>query len=264
MNFNYKKYRTHILEHLANYKRNVLKVNKNGLDTRFKKEYPHILPKNKEYLNIIHSKYGMDLWDLIKTYRIKLHKEFHHLNSSQALCFNLLYPIMKENMFDLLLGNKEEIIGWKFEFEPNKKERTNFDAFIQTNKNDYYFELKFTESEFGSKEINDKTILRYNEIYKEKMKKFNITAELFLNNYQIFRNLSYINTGIINFIIPKSRIDLNNKLCNVLKNYCNLELRTRINILYIEEIVKKAISVKKLNEYYKIFYEKYLIGATST
>jgi hypothetical protein len=265
MDFNYTKYRSDILEHLVKYKENVLNVNKNGIDTRFKKEYPHILPKNKEYLNIIHSTYGLELWSLIKTYKTKLHNEFHHLNSSQALCFNLFFPIIKENKFDLLLERKEEIIGWKFEFVPNRNEKTSFDAFIQTNKNNYYFEVKYTETEFGKKEIGEETILRYNKIYKDKMVLFNkITAEIFLNNYQIFRNLSYIDTGIINFVIPKTRIDLNEQLDNVLENYCNKNLRRSINILYIEDIVERALSIQKTKEYYKTFYNKYINGATST
>jgi len=265
MDFIYKKYRENILKHLADYKKNVLNIRENGIDTRFKKEYPYILPKNKEYLNIIHSTYGMDLWNLIKIYKIKLHKEFHHLNSSQALCFNLFFPIIKENKFELLFDRKEEIIEWKFEFEPDRKERTNFDVYIQTDKNKYYFEIKYTENEFAKKEINDETILRYNEIYKIKMNEFNnITAEIFLNDYQIFRNLSYINTGIINFVIPKERIDLFNQINNVIENHCNKNLRKNINILYIENIVEKALSIQKINEYYKSFYDKYISGATST
>jgi len=264
MDFSYTKYRFNILEHLAEYKKNVLNVNENGKDTRYKMEYPHILPKNKENLNII-STYRAELLDSIKTRGTKLHKEFHHLNSSQALCFNLFFPIVKENKFELVFDRKEEIVEWAFEFEPDKKERTNFDTYIQTDKNKYYFEVKYTENEFHKKEINEKTVLRYNEIYKAKMSKFNnITAEIFLNDYQIFRNLSYINNGIINFVIPKARIDLNNQLNNVIENYCNINLRKKINILYIEDIVEKALSVQKMKEYYKSFYEKYINGATST
>ena len=265
MDFNYTKYRTDILEHLIQYKNNVLNVKKNGIDTRLKKEYPHILPKEKEYLNIINSTYGMELWNLIKIYKIKLHNEFHHLNSSQALCFNLFYPIIKENKFDLFFDRKEDIIEWKFEFVPDKKERTNFDVYIRTDKDRYFFEIKYTENEFHKKEINDETIKRYNEIYKEIMNEFNnVTAEIFLNDYQIFRNLSYINIGIINFVIPKARMDLNNQINNVLENYCNINLRKRINIMYIENIVEKALSFQKINEYYKLFYNKYVSGATST
>ena len=259
MDFNYREYRLGILSHLSEYKNNVLKIKKNGMDTRYKKEYSHILPKGNEYRNIIHSEYGMELWDLIKKFKIKLHKEFHHLNSSQALCFNLFYPIIKENRFDLLLEKNENIIGWEFEFVPDKKEKTNFDVFIQTNENNYFFELKYTEDKFSSKKITETSLERFKNIYEIKMEKFNnVTSEIFLKNYQVFRNLSYIDNGIINFVIPKTRSDLNIELNEIIKKYCNNVLKQRINIIYIEDIVNKAISQKKLEEYYKLLSEKYV------
>jgi len=260
MDFNYKTFRDNILKSLSDYKINTLGIKKNGMDTHYKKEYPHILPKDKEIYNLIQSEYSLELWDLIKRYKIKLHKEFHHLNSSQALCFNLFYPIIKENRANLIIGENENIIGWNFEFVPDKLEKTNFDVFIQTDKNNYYFEIKYTEDKFSSKEINEASIKRYQEIYENKLKDFNgLTAEIFLENYQIFRNLSYIGNGIINFIFLKSRIDLDKKIKDIIELNCNKKLQKRIKIIYIEDIVNNALSVKELEEYFNIFSKKYIM-----
>jgi hypothetical protein len=259
MEYNYENFRDSVLNKLIDYKNNVLKIKKNGIYSRNKKEYPHILPKEKEIHNLIHSEYSIELWDLIKRFKIGLHKDFHHLNSSQALCFNLFYPVIKENKFKLLFDKNENITGWKFEFVPDKNENTNFDVFIQTDKNNYYFEIKYTEYQFDSKSKNEIYIKRYNDIYKEKLKIFNnLTIDSFFKNYQIFRNLCYLDNGIINFVFPKSRIDLDKKLNSIINKYCNDTLKKRINIIYIDDIIKKAIRNNELVDYYKLFSEKYM------
>ena len=260
MEYNYKENQDKILNHLSQYKKNVLKIKKNGIYSKNLKEYTHILPKDKEIHNLIVSDYFMDLWNIIKVYKINLHKYFHHLNSSQAMCFNLFYPIIKENLLEIIMKNtNDDIIGWKFEYEPDKIERTNFDVFIQTQKLGYYFELKFTEQNFGSKIMNERSIQRYNEVYKEKMQIFKkVTPEIFYKNYQIFRNLSYIDKGIINFVFPKTRIDLDMEINTILEKHCDKKYLEKINIVYIEDILERALLINKFKEHYKIFSEKYI------
>lgn len=258
MEFNYYAFKENVLKNLIDYKLNVLKIKENGIFSRNKKEYSHILPKNKEIYNLIVSKYRMELWDLIKRSKIKLHKDFHHLNSSQALCFNLFYPIIKEDKLNIINNINKNIIGWEFEYIPDQKEKTNFDLFIQTEEENYFFEIKYTEPEFGSKILDETINKKYNEIYKDKLIKFqNITKEIFYENYQIFRNLCYIDYGIINFIFPKSRIDLENKINIIINNHCDIKLKKRIKIIYIEDIVNNSILDKNLIEYYEEFSRKY-------
>ena len=68
------------------------------------KFYPHILPKEKKDLNIIEG-IRNDFWPYLNKTDIKLHQYFHHLNSSQALCFNLFFPLIKneENLLTYLI-----------------------------------------------------------------------------------------------------------------------------------------------------------------
>ncbi|MBS4042118.1 MAG: hypothetical protein KGZ81_16135 [Flavobacteriales bacterium] len=54
--------------------------------------YDHILPLDQKEKNIIEG-FRDDFWTYYKTTDIKLHQYFHHLNSSQALCFNLFFPL---------------------------------------------------------------------------------------------------------------------------------------------------------------------------
>jgi hypothetical protein len=54
--------------------------------------YDHILPLEEKEKNII-AAIRDDFWNYYKGTSIKLHQYFHHLNSSQALCFNLFFPL---------------------------------------------------------------------------------------------------------------------------------------------------------------------------
>lgn len=54
--------------------------------------YDHILPLEQKEKNIIEA-FRDDFWAYHKGTDIKLHQDFHHLNSSQALCFNLFFPL---------------------------------------------------------------------------------------------------------------------------------------------------------------------------
>ena len=54
--------------------------------------YDHILPVDQKEKNIIEA-FRQDFWTYYKGSDIKLHQYFHHLNSSQALCFNLFFPL---------------------------------------------------------------------------------------------------------------------------------------------------------------------------
>lgn len=84
-------------EHLARYKVEAMRVTENGL---FRYEgrdlsMPHILPKCHHQMNIL-ERYRKRFWSSDYA-NINLHRFFHHLNSSQALCINLFYPLIAEN-----------------------------------------------------------------------------------------------------------------------------------------------------------------------
>ena len=55
------------------------------------KNYTHILPKDQYKLNIL-EEIREDFWIYFTKNDITLHTNFHHLNSSQAMCFNLFFP----------------------------------------------------------------------------------------------------------------------------------------------------------------------------
>src|SRR5271169_3418289 len=95
-----------ICDHLGTYKVQVLGVEKLGIFPYRGREVrkTHILPISgtgkRGQLNILPYR---DVRFFERDYsKIKYHQFFHHLNSSQALCLNLFYPLIEENRLGLL------------------------------------------------------------------------------------------------------------------------------------------------------------------
>lgn len=299
-------YQTNRKDHLADYKKTHL-TNEHGIWSGNGKPYKHILPEEFKELNIL-SSIRVDFWKYFKTTEVKLHKDFHHLNSSQALCFNLFYPLCQTNSLDLAfflfriieanppnqipldefkevfdikdqdLSNKlakelddeflknNKPLNWEFEKILDKTEGTNFDFYVELSENyRVLFELKYTESEFGIAKADEIHLAKYAEIYEPMLK--SIVKPDFLNsdevlaNYQIFRNLTYIDdkTTVV-FLFPKQNSSLQrteNFINRVLLN----DKRDKVRIVYLESIIyqiMKSNQLTHLRSVYEEFKRKYV------
>jgi hypothetical protein len=154
---------------------------------------------------------------------IKTHGMIHHLNSSQLLCLMFFGELVDkkgcgtQGLNDILdkLNICESASPFMCEFEYSDKmkcyidgkqelEGTRFDFHVKNRVQEVFFEIKFTESGFGSVKMNN----RYNqkvEFYYEKLKSNNNAVHIFKGdviptkeqirrNYQIIRNLSRIDS----------------------------------------------------------------------
>jgi hypothetical protein len=79
-------------QHLVNYKTSVLHVHESGFWGTPLRPHPHILPAEQRELNVV-TPIREAFWREQHRRVWKLHKYFHHLSSSQALAFNLLFPL---------------------------------------------------------------------------------------------------------------------------------------------------------------------------
>ena len=184
-----------IKAHMANYKIEALGVFKDGVWRG--NEYGHILPNDKQNL------LPMAEWPNDITH----HDGSAHLNSSQAMCVNFFSPLCADDEGkEILLKIICKVTGFKFlpnsqivccEFEknPNKTEKTSVDFYIKLdNEQEIFFEIKYSESEFGS--ANSKTT-DYSEQFEKTYKSMcnssvflkNISEDFFINHYQICRNI---------------------------------------------------------------------------
>jgi hypothetical protein len=236
-------------ERLALYKREVLNIHEDGIWRKNGRGYGHILPIDQYRLNVL-SAFRAQFWSWFAGQGIRLHIDFHHLNSSQALCFNLFFPLLAPDRQGLLaivktLGlSGSPVAGASFEFEPDRTEGTNFDFMIPLDTGcRIYFEVKYTEAGFGSAKHDDKHIRKFRDVYSSRMAgRFEAsfcTISGFLKNYQILRNLWHLNlasgdTAV--FLLPRA----NQKLFreeSIIRS-CLLEpFRSRVSIVYIEDFI---------------------------
>lgn len=263
-----------IKNHLSNYKLNTLNITECGT-WKNDKRYSHVLPEELKVKNLISISYKNEFESFYKEIEPKLHMYFSHLTSSQALCFNLFYPLCIENKLSVI--NKSISSEAKFEFEhveknsfeqtSKDKEKTNFDFYIEDNEHKYFFEIKYTEQAFGSEsdvKNNDKHDQKYKKYYMQQVKKIaniGISEKEFFDNYQIWRNICHADIGNLYFVFLNSRNSLKEEV-EMVKSKCKHTYKDKIRILYIEDIVKNALKIKdeRINSHYKEFYEKYLKG----
>lgn len=274
------KYDKLIKSKLSSYKSVHLGIEQDGIWKRNKKAYPHILPENLYMLNILES-FRDEFWEYFDSKHsgsIRLHQDFHHLNSSQALCFNLFFPFIHDDFrFFHILQNIlgipiEKMIDIGFEIILRHDEGTNFDFYIQYESSaQIFFELKYTENDFGSAKANKGHIKKYNNVYKDLLKtviKDHFKEQSnFLKHYQIIRNLIYIgfnkNNSVI-FIFPKRNDDLI-KSKHVILDAATDGYKYGIRIIYLEELVDSIVDNlikkehQKLRRHFSLFKEKYLL-----
>ena len=127
-------YADKVKAHLSDYRRTQLGVCKVGTWSGNGKQYPHILPKKLRFLNLIES-YREGLRAYLEDSGIQLDQGFHHLNSSQAACLNLFWPILNYGGPDLALEalgiGPEEVSTWEFEKVIEMGEHTHFDLYLE-------------------------------------------------------------------------------------------------------------------------------------
>jgi len=188
---------------LANYKRRALQVIEDGIWVSNGRSYPHILPAALADLNLC-GPLRDDMLALIGQHPSwKRHRDFHHLNSSQAMCWNLLMPsrVVPGGLQALTaaLDLPSPLESMDFESVPDEQELTNFDCLLGLQGGGrVYLEAKLTEREFGAAAPNDKREQKRTGIYiprlQGKVPDEMLEADVFFDHYQLLRNLSYLNT----------------------------------------------------------------------
>lgn len=258
----YDAWKQKIWEHLGDYKKNVLKISKNGIYSKNKKEYAHILPMsdgNKNYFCASFEKLGF-----------KKHQDWYHLNSSQTLCVNFFAKLKNDDLSRLLsewLNKEVSVKRSVFEHVPQKNS-TNFDFLVEdTQNNNYFFEIKYTENGITKKCAASNPDEAYKEYYKEDCESNpmfkKVTKDTFLyNHYQAYRNMvKGKGEDYSIFITMESNERTYNELQSAIKDLQTSDTRNII-VLYWEKLVDEVIDLFKDNEelvsYYKEFKKKYI------
>lgn len=208
--------------------------------------------------------------------KIKRHIYFHHMNSSQAMCFNFFYPLFAEKKLELItnfLGYTNETIDYtstcfekESEVEGNERRSTNFDFYFKTlSGKKIYLEIKYTENEFGKVQPDEDHKEKYTNIYSHHLDsvadKYK-SQQKFLENYQIMRNIININkNSYVVFIYPAANEKIKYQ-AELAKREMLLEtFKEHLKLVEWEQLFETArnqITKPELMSQFEEFGEKYL------
>ncbi len=268
-----KTYQQKLQAQLAQYKVQRLGVLENGTFSYRGQPrlYAHILPKRLAWLNVPEP-FRREIREHVTREHIKLHKYFHHLNSSQAFTFALFIPYLMEapKVLGAALG-APSIDKWQIERIIDSKEETNVDAWWRSSSGDEtYCEVKLTETSFGAAEDDSRHRRKLRDIYGPVLKKYVdsqlLEPELFFRYYQIFRNIWLAarpgrEADRVVFLLPGANRKSNAQLRDVLKHVAP-QLRHRVDVVHIEAVLA-ALTMKPgepdLRWYRDLLTEKYLL-----
>ena len=274
-------YQEKVKLHLGeSYKNKYLNEDKKGVWKRKGKEYffSHILPKDSWKLNLL-PLYREYLLDYIDKNKIKLHLYFHHLNSSQAMCLNFFYPLIKEMELDVVLkaiGIENDSIDYKsccFEKKSEVEKRmqkkyrpTCFDFYIETKKGKkIYFEIKYTEQNFGKAKPDDIHKGKFDDVYKKNLNSIDEKYQdrcKFLENYQILRNVICVSKdSYVVFLYPNNNTTIERQANHAKSDIVKEHLKNNVINLTWEKLLcvtEENIKNENVEKQIDDFREKYI------
>ncbi len=214
------------------------------------REYGHILPRHQRGLNIVEP-LRAEFWRVQVARPWKLHRFFHHLTSSQALAFNLFFPLypelpssfaMTRRLLGIPLGGPAAL---DFEVELPGGDGTNIDVMI-TDAADRrtVIEVKLTEAAFGRASHDDrhleKLAAKYAPLLRGRLLDSVLDPRPFFRDYQLYRNLAQLRPGAddrVLLLLPRAR----SRLWQFASNWCERPelgtFRGTISLVAIEDLL---------------------------
>lgn len=247
-------YRERLLAHLVEYKHSTLGIHQPGVFNYRGKDVlrDHILPIEHADLNLLPLARELEPSFMSRNLHVSRHRNFHHLNSSQAFAFNLFLPFFdqSEDGATVLLrafGQTGSLTDWELEAVLRVDEGTNIDAlWVTDDGTSTICEVKLSESEFGRASDDDRHRSKLETVYKpvliNHVDKQLLQARAFFEVYQVLRNvwnLVQLDKGRLVFLLPRENEVLWGILTQVLERVV-LDTRRRIMIVAIEDVVKKV------------------------
>ena len=265
-----------VKSHLAEYRLNRLGLEQVG--TYKGKSYDHILPKDLLWLNLIET-VRAEVCQCIQEAGLRLDKYFHHLNSSQAACINLFWPLLNCANSGLLVESlgigPGKVTHWEFEKVIDWKEKTHFDLYLELNSGAKTFiEFKYTEEELGRAKDDVQHRQKLKEIYGPALRDFvnpqYLKKKKFSANYQLLRNLIYINPergDKVVFLVPHANEKIVGKLHMAIESaILDPSVRSLIKILFLEDFVSNAYDSAHMSDdefylrtHFHLYRMKYLV-----
>lgn len=269
-------YTKELQSHLTSYKHSRLGVREAGifLHRGVELRCGHILPKELKWLNILEP-CRKEVHRYIGAHPdIRLHKFFHHLNSSQAFALNLFFPYFEgghaaSSALIRSLGTKGTASSWMPEHLPDADEGTNVDISWQSEQGGWtHCEVKLSEAEFGKAKHDPRHLKKLKEIYGPVLQPYcpatMLEPAIFFGYYQILRNVwlaARDPAASVVFLLPRHNEPLWKPLDEVVSSL-EPSLRKRIHFAAMEDVLEKLTKDKscppRLSWYAELLSEKYV------
>jgi hypothetical protein len=195
------------------------------------------------------------------------------------MCFNLLYPLLKEkrleellHMFDIIEDVKYDSVAFEkvSELESGRGRKTNFDFYFETEEGKkFYFEVKYTEDGFGQTIMDEEHVKKYHQVYEPLIQNQPAIIDnckdvkFFLEHYQLMRNLIHIDkNSYVIFIYPKLNEKVRIQAMEAMSEIVVSSWSEHFIPITLEDIVDVLSSTEdnKLRQYYNVeFSDKYII-----
>jgi hypothetical protein len=272
-------YRARLLAHLIKYKHSVLGIREAGTfryrGSDLSKD--HILPRTRKWDNLLDLARPLVKSHLDAYPTVRLHRYFHHLNSSQAFAFNLFFPFFggsaaASSSLLRALGQAPTLASWEPEAVPEKDENTNLDARWQlADGTSVICEVKLSEADFGKARADEEHKRKLKNTYRKVLDGHVDSRMLqepqFFHAYQILRNVWHmllVPGSKLVFILPRANARLWEELTPILAAL-HAGPRKRVSTIAIEDALAHLRNDAKcpatLREYARQLEAKYVIGA---
>lgn len=244
-----KNYQAALKRHLADYALRRLGVREAGVYQG--RTYRHVLPHRLGFLNILEG-VRAEVQDYLRAHpSIRLHRYFHHLNSSQALTLNLFYPFLA-NSRDLghvltnALGVAGDVYAWQFEAIPDGAEGTNVDVAWRSSEGGQVFcEVKLSEGEFGAANQDARHRRKRVSVYLPRLRGLVNDSLLgerqFFHHYQLLRNIALLGDDAkkqLIILVPKENDRLRPALEHVLPRLA-APVVPRVRVVHLEALLHR-------------------------
>lgn len=269
-------YAQKLKDRLARYKRERLGVFDDGLAIRTGRPHAHILPQSLQRLNVL-EQIRREFWTHAELTGLerRLHSDFHHLNSSQAAGFNLLFPFLSgkpplgDPLLDAIGVEVRPIHSWEFESIPDQVEGTNVDCLIQFIDSRAFVEIKLTEGEFGTCKDDPEHRRKLESVYRPRLEKkvveSALTPEVFFRSYQLFRYVSLLNEGdVLALLLPRANTQLWVAAHQFIQNNLTAAAGRSVKVVAIEDLLAnlktaKGVDSPQIRSILDQLSEKYLL-----
>jgi hypothetical protein len=270
-------YSDRLTAHLARYKSTRLSIQEDGVWVRTGQSYSHILPATRLEENVL-SQVRDAFWSYARANGIRLHRDFHHLNSSQAFAFNLFFPFFRPggdppSLLRALGLPDRALASWAFEAVLDPAEGSNFDVhWTYVAGGAVACEVKLSEAGFGAARPDAAHLEKRERIYLPrligKVAPALLNEDEFFTHYQLLRNVAFADPAAAHhalFILPRANASLRTTLEAFVDGVVLPTLRPFVHIAFVEDILSDLAGTTVTPELATVVEElraKYLLPAS--